>query len=393
MVDVAYLFMLVVAIVLLIPSLVLLLEALASTLSPLKIEKYLTKGEDLNIAVLIPAHDEETTIGGTVRLLRCQLKSRDNLIVVADNCRDKTAEEAFRAGATVTVRSDLQRIGKGYALAHGISYLSKSPPDVLIIIDADCRVSEGGVLALASRANALLRPIQAKNVVVPDVTDPKAKISSFAFCFKNIVRARGANRLGLPCHLMGTGMALPWPIVQRLQFGTGEIVEDLRLGFDCVAAGFNPVLCSSVSVSSLTPPSSDAAIVQRTRWEHGHLSFIASNLSYLLLRGLREKNLGLVFMCLDAAVPPLSLLVFLQFGAAIFAAVIALITGIVTPLTVSVLGLCCTLIAVAIGWMTECRGILSLAQVAKIPGYILWKLPVYLGLLLKREAKWIRTKR
>src|SRR5262249_23597102 len=50
-------------------------------------------------AVLIPAHNEEAGIGRTLDSVRPQLRPGDRLLVVADNCNDRTAEAARAHGA------------------------------------------------------------------------------------------------------------------------------------------------------------------------------------------------------------------------------------------------------------------------------------------------------
>jgi len=55
----------------------------------------------LRLTVLIPAHDEELTIQGTLESLRAQTRQPDRIIVVADNCTDDTAEIARGRGADV----------------------------------------------------------------------------------------------------------------------------------------------------------------------------------------------------------------------------------------------------------------------------------------------------
>src|SRR5947208_1536526 len=46
------------------------------------------------VAVLIPAHNEQTMLGQTLRALLPQLQADDCVLVVADNCDDRTAEVA-----------------------------------------------------------------------------------------------------------------------------------------------------------------------------------------------------------------------------------------------------------------------------------------------------------
>lgn len=63
--------------------------------------------------------------------------------MVADNCTDDTARLASAAGAEVIERHDALLRGKGYALDFGVRHLAQQPPDVVIVVDADCQVAEG----------------------------------------------------------------------------------------------------------------------------------------------------------------------------------------------------------------------------------------------------------
>ena len=73
----------------------------------------------VRFAVVIPAHNEEADIAaavGSVQRSAYPQRMR-RTIVVADNCTDRTAEVARRAGAEVWERIDSIRRGKGHALA------------------------------------------------------------------------------------------------------------------------------------------------------------------------------------------------------------------------------------------------------------------------------------
>ena len=50
-----------------------------------------------------------------------------------------------RSGAEVIERRDLAKQGKGYALDFALAHLDANPPDIVIVIDADCRVSDGAI--------------------------------------------------------------------------------------------------------------------------------------------------------------------------------------------------------------------------------------------------------
>lgn len=112
-------------------------------------------------AILVPAHDESAVIASTLRAIVPQLSDADTLLVVADNCSDQTAEIAAAESAQVVVRSDASRRGKGYALDAGVRHLELAPPEVLIVIDADCQIAEGSIDRLARVCFRTGQPVQA----------------------------------------------------------------------------------------------------------------------------------------------------------------------------------------------------------------------------------------
>ena len=144
-----------------------------------------------SMVIVIPAHDEEAVIGATVKQVLAQAESNSTVLVVADNCVDRTAEEARSAGAKVLVRNDPDRRGKGYALAAAADHLRGDAPDVVIVLDADCRIDRNSLRALAA-ACICGRPGQAVNLLSPDLAGPPlVQLSTFAFMVKNLVRQRG----------------------------------------------------------------------------------------------------------------------------------------------------------------------------------------------------------
>ena len=178
------------------------------------------------VAVLVPAHNEALAIASTLQTLLPQLRSEDRLLVIADNCSDDTAAVAAAAGAQVIERHDPQQRGKGFALDFGVRQLSQRPPQVLIIVDADCEVASGCIQRLASLCAARGRPIQGRyRMNLPAAAGALRRIAQFAWLVRNEVRPRGLARVGLPCQLMGSGMAFPWHMVAGGRLASGHLVE------------------------------------------------------------------------------------------------------------------------------------------------------------------------
>lgn len=347
-----------------------------------------------SIAVLIPAHDEARGIGETLRALAGVAPQGTRVLVVADNCSDATAAAARAAGAEVVERRDPHARGKGFALAFGRDHLARSatPPDAVIVMDADCRLAPGSVEALAAACRDG-RPVQAVNLIAPDLqAEPMTQISGFAMVVKNLYRSRGMQRLGGAALLTGTGMAFPWPLFARAELASGSLVEDLGLGIALTRAGHPPRLVEGAQVSSAPAPP-EVALQQRTRWEHGFLDTVRRSALPLLRSGLSRGSRAEALLACHLLVPPLALLLMAATAALVAAALLALAGASAWPALVLGAVLAAALGVTVIAWRHGGRRWLSGAALLRAPLYILWKLPIYLGFLRRRETEWRRTPR
>jgi cellulose synthase/poly-beta-1,6-N-acetylglucosamine synthase-like glycosyltransferase len=370
-----------------------LIVAAECFLALLPLPKYRT-GERGKVAVLIPAHNEQLLIGQTLQRLLLQITDADRALVVADNCTDETARIARSYGVEVLERHDTQNRGKGFALAAGVAHLAADPPDVVIMLDADCDAAAGMVDILSRTAMSTGRPVQALYLLEPPASAGfGGLLSAFAFLVKNQVRARALHRVGLPVLLTGTGMAFPWELIRDAPLATDNLVEDLALGLTFAIAGRGPVYAESAQVNGRFPDSAAAAATQRTRWEHGYMQTILTQCPYLVWKGLRDFRPDLLLVALDLAVPPLSLLVFSSLVAVVVSLVGSWLSG--TWWAVLLLGVVCGAagIGLCVAWAMFARQRLPLRAIAAIPAYVLKKLPIYAGFLLHRQRAWVRTER
>jgi cellulose synthase/poly-beta-1,6-N-acetylglucosamine synthase-like glycosyltransferase len=381
--------------------------------------------ENAGVAVLIPAHNEEAVLGATLATLLPTMPTGGRVVVVADNCSDRTAEIARSFGAEAAERTDALKRGKGFALDFGIQYLAKdqhvgcisaaqctteSPnptegafrtahapyetPDVIVFLDADCRVGPDTVKLLAAAAIETGRPVQGLNLCDPDPNGSVLQlISGLAFRFKNLVRTLGLVRLAGMCHLTGTGMALPWNLAASAKLADGNVVEDMQLGINLALAGKPALFLPAARVDSPLPQQRAAARTQRTRWEHGHLKTLLTQVPRLLLLALRHRRLDLAWLALDLAVPPLALLAFGLAATTALTAASWLLGGSTTPLTISAIACAGLLLAVLAGWAAHCRRQVPLFALLAAPLYIAAKLPIYLAFIFKRQQAWVRTAR
>lgn len=104
------------------------------------------------LVALLPAHDEEASLGAALDSLRSQTRPPDRIVVVADNCTDRTVEIARAHGVEVheTVDNSNKKAG---ALNQVLELLMPTLGDhaQVLVMDADCTL-DPEFLAVA-RAN------------------------------------------------------------------------------------------------------------------------------------------------------------------------------------------------------------------------------------------------
>jgi glycosyltransferase involved in cell wall biosynthesis len=89
------------------------------------------EGAKVRVAAIIPAYNEERTVGGVVRVLK-EHPLVDEVVVVSDGSTDETAARARAAGAEVLELAE--NLGKGAAIKAGIERVDA---DVVLFLDAD----------------------------------------------------------------------------------------------------------------------------------------------------------------------------------------------------------------------------------------------------------------
>jgi cellulose synthase/poly-beta-1,6-N-acetylglucosamine synthase-like glycosyltransferase len=374
----------------------ILLETIAAITLPVRIFSPLSGGKTRDrVGVLIPAHNEEETLSETIANIQPQLRYGDWLLVVADNCSDGTAAIAKGLGADVIVRIDPTNKGKGFALDWGIRHFAADPPEIVVVVDADCKLGNFAIDHLAAMCKAKNRPVQAYySMAGPPNSTPSTRLREFAYRVNTWIRPLGLSSAGLPCQLVGTGMAFPWEIIAPANLATGALVEDLKLGLELAANGYPPIFCPAATVTSEFPATREGSRSQQLRWEQGHLSVIAAEIPWLILRAIRRGDKDLLAMTLDAAVPPFSLLwmiILLFLGLGLGSWRMGMGSA---ALLVSLGNLSGFICAILVCWQRVGRDLLTLRSVFFAGLGALGKIPFYYGILFKRNTyTWIRTDR
>jgi cellulose synthase/poly-beta-1,6-N-acetylglucosamine synthase-like glycosyltransferase len=344
--------------------------------------------------IIVPAHNEESILEARLLNLK-ESAGAARILVVADNCTDSTAEIGRRVGVQVIERFDETRRGKGFALDFARMHLAPSPPDVVIVIDADCETDARSVERLIACCASTASPCQATNLqaVAPD-RSPAVQLSTFAFFIKNVIRQRALQRLAGRAHLLGTGMALPWPIFAQSELATANIVEDLKLGQELAEAGHAPTFVEDATVWSNAETEGNT-LSQRGRWEGGFLQNALQSGPAMLGRSLVKGDRRGLWMAINVVIPPFALLILLDLGALLLGAAFAQLIG-ARPWPLFLLGIPLLLAAFALGlaWRAGGSRFVSLSGLVRAPLYLAWKLPMYLNFVLRGAPReWTRTGR
>lgn len=389
-------FLVLVALIVAIPAIVLFVEVIAAIALPEP--DYLAgtdRQEDGRVAVVVPAHNEGSGIVSTLADLRAQLNAHDRLLVVADNCTDETAAAAREANAEVVERNEPDRKGKGYALAYAINYLKADPPQIVVFVDADCRVERGVIRTLSSICARTSRPVQSfSSMVAPDYAPISTRVAEFAWRVKNYVRPRGLSALGLPCQLMGCGMAFPWEIIRSADLANSALAEDLKLGVELAMAGRPAVFCPYASMVSEFPVTQEGQKAQRTRWEKGYVNIAVTALPRLISAGIARRSVPLLALALDLAIPPLSLLCILAVGVSVITTLACFLGAPKAAMFIALGSVLALFSSAFLAWLAHGRSVLPPTSLIAIIPYIFRKFGLYRSMIFGNPTSdWIRADR
>ncbi len=226
--------------------------------------------------VVIPAHDEEDGIADTVRsCLELDYPGElFDVLVIADNCTDRTAARAREAGARVIERSDAIHRSKGYAIEYLIGQLRETGEfgslDAVVVVDADSRVDPALLRVFARSLDAGHLWVQCYDSVGNADRSWRTRLMAYAFSLINGVTLQGQMALGLGAALRGNGMCLSTRGLDQVPWNTRGLTEDLEYSWSVrIAGGRIAFARDAVVYATMLVRGGPASASQRLRWESG----------------------------------------------------------------------------------------------------------------------------
>lgn len=342
-------------------------------------------------ALVVPAHNEQQALPALLASIAALDYPRDlvAVTVVADNCNDDTASLARAAGATVLERSDDERVGKGYALAHALEHMNAAA-DAVVFIDGDCTISKNFLRALDARLDAGDDVVQAYYGMKRPSTAANVVLRELALTLVHRVRPLGRARFGGSAGLKGSGMCFTREAIQRADWQSFGLAEDVEQHTRVVRAGMRVGFASDALVLGEAPSALGAAAGQHRRWEAGRLSAARTDGIALLAEGVRARSLVRIDAAIELLIPPISILA----AGLPLLGIIGYAAGAETVAVGALLGT--GMLALYVGTGLAVSG-LSLTEVARafcaMPKYIIWKLWLYAQAVVSKPKRWERTPR
>jgi len=344
---------------------------------------------------LVSAHNEELLIGECVRSLVGVDYPADRLIVVviANNCSDRTAEMARAAGARVLERTDPVREGKPHALAWALERLRDEPYDTCVIVDADSIAEPGfarGVNALGPMGE------NAAQAYFATWNEDESWLTLLAGIFaraKYEVLYPAKDRAGLNCPLTGNGMVFSAIPLKRDGWTAFSLTENWELYAEYTIKGRRIFFATGARLLSQEVRALRQGKSQRERWTRGRRAALRRYAGPLLRSdriGWLQKLDAVLELGLPGPVVAASMalglagLGFLLVGGGTGWLIAAVALGSQLPLVVATL-------AVTLRHPHPGRVALALAR---LPVYAVWRVGVALGTWMgAANMSWTRTQR
>jgi 1,2-diacylglycerol 3-beta-glucosyltransferase len=349
----------------------------------------------LRFDVIVPAHDEEALIGRVVRNLRGIDWPSDcfRVVVVADNCTDRTAALARAAGADVLERRHASLLGKGYALEHAfLASRLRGRADALVVVDADSEASANLLTACAARLENGAHAVQVRYGVLEPRGSWRTRLLCIAMAAFHGLRSRARERLALSCGLRGNGWCVTHALLRRVPYRAFSLAEDIEYGIELGLKGYRVHYADEASVDAEMVADAASAAPQRRRWELGRRQLLRTNTGALLRAAALRRSSVCLDLCFDLLVPPLSYVALNVAALLLFAEALFAWQG--AALYWLWAGSACAgalLLYVLRGWQLSGMGALGLLDLARAPFFVAWK--VTLLCCSRGSLAWVRTAR
>lgn len=296
-------------------------------------------------AVLVSALNEEQVIGNLIESIRKQDYPSElvDIIIVADNCTDKTAEVARNAGAIVYERFNKEKRGKGYALNYLFGMIEKDfgieHYDGYFVFDADNLLEPNYITEMnkvfGHGYNVITSYRNSKNYGTNWIS------AGYSLWFLREAKYLNYPRmlLGTSAAIAGTGFVMSSSLIKK--HGGWDyylLTEDIEFVIDNIIHGETIGYCGEAVFYDEQPHDFKQSWNQRVRWTKGYYQ-VFHKFGTKMLRGLFTKK-GFTFFDMSMIILPAIVLTFLAILVNAVGLIVTLASGAsLIPLLLAILEL------------------------------------------------------
>ena len=267
-------------------------------------EKPLKEDKQHRFMTIIPAHNEEKVVVNLIESLKKLDYPKDlyDIYVIADNCTDKTAEVAKKAGAIVYERFDEAHKTKGHALQWFLAQKIEedAPYDAFCIFDADNIVDENFLKVMNKKLCQGEEVVQGyKDIKNPSDSWVSAGYAIFYWTMHRFYHLARYN-IGLSPLMNGTGFMVKFDVIKPQGWNTKTLTEDIEFSLKRIIEGKKLGWARDAIVYDEQPVGFKQSWTQRSRWTVGHMQCIKEYTKPLAEAVVKNKTVmnfdGLLYM-------------------------------------------------------------------------------------------------
>ena len=267
-------------------------------------EKPLKEDKQHRFMTIIPAHNEEKVVVNLIESLKKLDCPKDlyDIYVIADNCTDKTAEVAKKAGAIVYERFDEAHKTKGHALQWFLAQKIEedAPYDAFCIFDADNIVDENFLKVMNKKLCQGEEVVQGyKDIKNPSDSWVSAGYAIFYWTMHRFYHLARYN-IGLSPLMNGTGFMVKFDVIKPQGWNTKTLTEDIEFSLKRIIEGKKLGWARDAIVYDEQPVGFKQSWTQRSRWTVGHMQCLKEYTKPLAEAVVKNKTVmnfdGLLYM-------------------------------------------------------------------------------------------------
>lgn len=267
-------------------------------------EKPLKEDKQHRFMTIIPAHNEEKVVVNLIESLKKLDYPKDlyDIYVIADNCTDKTAEVAKKAGAIVYERFDEAHKTKGHALQWFLAQKIEedAPYDAFCIFDADNIVDENFLKVMNKKLCQGEEVVQGyKDIKNPSDSWVSAGYAIFYWTMHRFYHLARYN-IGLSPLMNGTGFMVKFDVIKPQGWNTKTLTEDIEFSLKRIIEGKKLGWARDAIVYDEQPVGFKQSWTQRSRWTVGHMQCLKEYTKPLAEAVVKNKTVmnfdGLLYM-------------------------------------------------------------------------------------------------